>query len=430
MPTRLLLFAVPVVCLLTAAGFAESVAVPGFARLKEKIDAGEQVTVVYLGGSITNGAMTWPQHGTNRDGETYDFRSESHPDESSWRARTFAWLKQHYEKTPGQFRMVNAAIGATDSELGAYRLADHVLANKPDLLVVEYAINDGGRGMLSNDRNAPRSIYRTMASIVTRVQAANPEAAIFIPVSTARDLDPTRNEGFQVARAHHLRFADEHRIPYVDIHRVFFEEPLPEGITPENVFDGPDNPGCAVHPSPKGHQAYAAGVCRRLKELLESRPFPFAGEAAPGWPTPYPVNPKMVAAASLPEGEGWALREGTAFAGREDHVLAETPILFTSTERARLTMRFRGTAVFAWGQHHYPDGDITGRLVVRIDGVDRAVFTDAAHRQGTEGLLQRMLPVAHDLDPAKEHLLELVTEPRADGSPTRIGLHGVAFDTP
>ena len=414
---------------LASAVSATEYVLPSYRHLAEKMAAGEDITIVYFGGSITMGAMTYPGHGVNRDGEAYDYRNECDPEKFSWRARSFAALQEKYEQRPGQFHMVNAAVGATDSELGAYRLAHHVLADNPDLLFIEFAINDNGVGLLSDDPEAERSIYRTLSSIVSRARAANPNLAVFIPVSTARDLDPAQYVVFQPARAHHMRFAEMFHIPYVDIHHVFFESPLPEGVTVANVFDGPDSPGCRVHPSPRGHEAYAAGVCSLLDELLTRHRFAFKGPRREAWFEPYPRNPRFLLATELPVGGGWSLQDGTAFTHLATHVCRETKTLFTDRPGAHFQMDFEGSAVFLWGQQHYPgQGDISGQLSVRVDGTERAVFADPAHRQGDDLLLQRMMPVVRNLDPALNHVLEVVTLPLEDGGPTRVALHGIGLD--
>jgi len=399
--------------------------------LRAKIDAGKNITVVYFGGSITQGAMTWPQEGVNAAGEPYDYREESDPEQFSWRARTFKWLQQNYEKRPGQFHMVNAAVGATDSELGAYRLAEHVLPHHPDLLFIEFAINDNGAGKLSDDPEADLSIYRRLSSIVSRVRAANPDVVIVIPVSTARRLNEASYQYFQAARKHHLDFANCFHIPFVDIDRAFYEAPLPDGVTLDNLFDGPDEPGCAVHPSPRGHLAYANAVCAVLEDMLEGRAFSFAQPRRTDFFGPWPRNPRFIPAAALPEGGGWTHQPGTAFVNSPGHVLRETPILFTDQAGARFELTFEGTAVYLFGQQHYPGlGNITGKLEVAVDGQPLAVFSDGAHRVEGVSLLQRMMPCCRGLDPARPHVLTITTMPVDDNTPTRVGLHGIGIDAP
>src|SRR6185369_8349535 len=57
-----------------------------------------------------------------------------------------------------KFAEINAAIGGTGSDLGVFRLGQDVLDKKPDLLFVEFAVNDGGA--------PPDQIRRCMEGIV------------------------------------------------------------------------------------------------------------------------------------------------------------------------------------------------------------------------------------------------------------------------
>jgi len=88
----------------------------GIGHTMAKINAGQEVTVAYLGGSIT--AM------------------------NGWRNKTTEWLRATYPRA--SFKEVHAAIGGTGSDLGVFRLGRDVLAHHPDLLFVEFATNDGG----------------------------------------------------------------------------------------------------------------------------------------------------------------------------------------------------------------------------------------------------------------------------------------------
>ena len=110
----------------------------GVGNVMKKIRAGEEVTVAYLGGSIT--AM------------------------NGWRNKTTEWLKTTYPKAT--FKEVHAAIGGTGSDLGVFRLGRDVLAHQPDLLFVEFATNDGGQ--------APEQIWRSMEGIVRQTWKQDP----------------------------------------------------------------------------------------------------------------------------------------------------------------------------------------------------------------------------------------------------------------
>lgn len=93
-------------------------------RAINKAKAGEKVSIVYLGGSITEGALAVPQK-TN----CYAYRS----------AQLFA---EKFMKDTAQLEYHNAGISGTPSLLGITRCQQDVLAYAPDIVFVEFAVND------------------------------------------------------------------------------------------------------------------------------------------------------------------------------------------------------------------------------------------------------------------------------------------------
>jgi hypothetical protein len=88
----------------------------GIGNLFSKIKTNKEITIAYLGGSITAAP--------------------------GWRPQTTAWFTNAYPNA--KFKEVHAAIGGTGSDLGVFRLQSDVLQYNPDLLFVEFAVNDGG----------------------------------------------------------------------------------------------------------------------------------------------------------------------------------------------------------------------------------------------------------------------------------------------
>jgi lysophospholipase L1-like esterase len=404
---------------------------PAFAALHDRIESGAPITVVYLGGSITQGAMTYPQHGVNANGDSYDYRGRSDPERDSWRALTFRALCEAYEQKPGQFRMVNAAIGATDSLLASYRLEHQVLPLEPDLVFIEFAVNDNGIAGYSADPYADRSLFRTLSSIVTRLRDGNPDVALVMPVSTWRNLDMNGDAAPQQARRYHIQLANRLQVPWVDIHKAFYTDPLPEGAARDRVFDGPAEPGCAVHPSPVGHRVYAVAVTACLETLLSTARFRFTGPPGPAFP-PYPESPVFVPAGRIPPPSAeWTHRTNTAFPNA-NHVLHDTPVLFTTSGDAVLHFTSRSQTLFLWAQHAFPgEGTITGRVEVWIDGERHRTFVDGEHRTDprTTALLQRMCPVAHDLHDAL-HRFEIRVSPPTEGERVLFAIVGLGLNAP
>lgn len=102
-------------------------------RLKaaiEKAKRGEEVTIAYIGGSITQGAGAKPIH-TN----SYAYQSSER-------------FKKLFEPAgSANVRFVKAGVGGTPSELGIVRYDRDITrdgAVNPDIVVVEFAVNDEG----------------------------------------------------------------------------------------------------------------------------------------------------------------------------------------------------------------------------------------------------------------------------------------------
>jgi lysophospholipase L1-like esterase len=369
-----------------------SVPVPEAKAFLDKAASGEPIVVAYLGGSITVGAATWPLSGTNAADESYDFSSYDR-DMNSWRALTYEWLRTQYEKTAGQFRQVDAAIGGTPSLLGAYRLEQDVLSQNPDLVFVEFAVNDSSVATLTqDDPSAARSMLRTCRSIIDRLRAQNPDVMIFIPLSTHRVLDGSASEAWSVTLdlGHdQMRLAAEMlQVPYVSI-KESFENSRPEGQDP--YYDGPDTAGNYVHPAPAGHRAYAETVERVLSSLFATGHFKFSGEEESVEPSP--VSPALVLPEILAEyATGWMVEMPQAV---EVPILEGHACLVGDEPGDVLDYTFTGSAIGLW-----LDNQSSGTVAVQLDGTSLGAFSG------------RFSSLATDLDSSVSHTLRIV--PSAD----------------
>ena len=95
-----------------------------FARLKElfrRAAAGQELTIGFLGGSITQGSLS------TQPGNAYAFRVYQ------WFVDTFPQSKFHY---------VNGGIGGTSSHYGVARAVTDVLMYQPDFVAVDFSVND------------------------------------------------------------------------------------------------------------------------------------------------------------------------------------------------------------------------------------------------------------------------------------------------
>jgi hypothetical protein len=224
---------------------------------------GAEVRIAYFGGSITA--------------------------QAGWRPKTLA----HFQRTfpQAKFSEINAAIGGTGSDLGVFRLKQDVLDHRPDLVLVEFAVNDGGA--------SPEQIFRCMEGIVRQIRRAQPDCDIGFVYTLTEALSAPMLEGnFQRSASAMERIADHYGIPSIHFAlevaqlaragRLVWKAPLPKTDADrqalgDKVVFAPD----AVHPHPEtGHELYLQAFVRALAPI----------RAASGRPVRYTLPPPHTAA--------------------------------------------------------------------------------------------------------------------------------------
>ena len=252
----------------------------GLPNFHARLEANEPVSVAFLGGSITAS--------------------------QGWRVLVRDHLKAAYPASP--LTEIFAAIPGTDSAFGACRLAGQVLARRPDLLFVEFAVNDIGA--------APERIRAAMEGIVRQTWTANPRTDIVFvyTLSQAQLVDLRAGRPAATARAME-EVAAHYGIPSIqlgvevarqaDAGRLVFK-----GAATGLDAEGRDASGKLVfsadgtHPLPAGHRLYFSVIERSLPRLL-------AGDAATRVP-PAPLTPApwetaaILPVASLARTGDWA----------------------------------------------------------------------------------------------------------------------------
>ena len=121
------------------------------AAVMKKAESGKDITIACIGGSITQGSIS------------------NGPLDSEIKKRAcyadifFAWWKETFPEV--QVTVVNAGIGGTDSYLGVHRVQKDVLDYHPDLVLVEYSVNDGANNSYKNSYdNLVRKILKSETS--------------------------------------------------------------------------------------------------------------------------------------------------------------------------------------------------------------------------------------------------------------------------
>ncbi len=117
-----------------------------------KLMTEKELNIVYFGGSVTAG------HGATNS------------DLTSWRGLVSSWFASSFPNA--KINNYNAAIGGSGSHHGAFRCENDVLNYKPDLVFVEFAMNDAYCG---TNRSKIKLYYE---SIVRQIKEAYPECDI------------------------------------------------------------------------------------------------------------------------------------------------------------------------------------------------------------------------------------------------------------
>ena len=310
----------------------------GLGNVFAKLKAGKEIRIAYFGGSIT--AAT------------------------GWRVKTLKWFQERYPQA--KVSEINAAIGGTGSDLGVFRFRQDVLQHKPDLIFVEFAVNDGG--------TPPEHIWRAMEGIVRQTWKADPTIDIcyvytFV-VGYAKDLD----QGLcpRAASADDI-LAEHYGIPSINV-ALRIAELGREGkliFTPKKDADGKDQSTPegvtlfstdGVHPLDAGHEIYRQVIADALTQI-EPHSKPGAHALKPPFVTDNWEDAKLVPLEPWMLSAGWKKLSpteglGAAFRNR-------LPEIYEARQPGeKISFKFKGRAVGLYDVM----GPDAGQVVYTIDG--------------------------------------------------------------
>ncbi len=100
-----------------------------------KAISGEEITISFFGGSITAGSASG-----SAPKEEYAVSSSFELQDNTYCHHVCRWFKEMFSCP---VKMENAGIGATDTPFAVHRMGQDVLSKNPDLVIVEWCVNDG-----------------------------------------------------------------------------------------------------------------------------------------------------------------------------------------------------------------------------------------------------------------------------------------------
>lgn len=208
-------------------------------RAMEKARKGEDVTLVFLGGSITEGSLAQPQ-------KTHCYAALS--------AGIFA---DTYAADPARVHYVNAGISGTPSKLGITRLEQDVLCHNPDVVFVEFAVND------SNDMQSQK-VYESLVRRLLKSQSAPAVVLIFTLLSSGYSCQP------------HMSAIGQ----YYDLGMISVKNALQPEFTAGRMTFADYSPDYA-HPNTRGHAFLADMVAWYFEQAAQTPAAPLTVPDAP-----------------------------------------------------------------------------------------------------------------------------------------------------
>lgn len=186
-----------------------------------RADAGEPVTIGFLGGSITQGSLA------------------SAP-EKCYASLVYAWWKRQFGND--RVKLINAGIGGTTSQFGVARVEDDLLRDRPDMIFVEFSVNDD---------NTPH-FEETYEGLVRKILRKG--IAVML-------IHNVRYDNMYSAEDVHLAIGRHYRLPCVSMKSTIYPE-VASGRIPNRQIT-PDD----LHPNDEGHALVAQVITHYLGKI-------------------------------------------------------------------------------------------------------------------------------------------------------------------
>ncbi len=347
----------------------------GLGHVLTKLRAGGPVKIAYFGGSITAA--------------------------SGWRVMSREWFQKEFPRA--KVSEIRAAIGGTGSDLGVFRLKTDVLQHQPDLLFVEFAVNDGNA--------PPEQIWRSIEGIVRQTWTALPKTDICFVYTFMVGYEKDLREGrCPRAAAAMEQLAAHYGIPSINVAlkvvelqragKLIFQSEHPSGAgVIQFSTDG-------VHPLAKGHEVYADVIAAAVKEMAnDAKPTDHAAVLKTPFVADHWQVAKEVAVSQAMLSPEWKRVDLDAIPFKFFREQLGT-IWETTKPGSKLSFKFRGSLVRLFDILG-PDG---GQVVVTVDGrrlpkpIPRFDSFCTYYRLAT-------LPIAEGLDPKVVHTVVLEVHP-------------------
>lgn len=196
------------------------------ARVIRKLQSGEDVTIAYLGGSITQGSSA---------GNDLCYARLT----TDWFIKNFPDAKINY---------VNAGIGATGSYIGIHRADRDVLAHDPDLVFIDFSVNDTHDRMYINNS--------TYEGLLRKLWNHETNPAIVCIAMTQEDGTSVQDD--------HSEIAIRYDIPFISYRNAILDVINKGYIIWDDISD--DN----IHPNVPGHAVLSQMITNYIQDVVDN----------------------------------------------------------------------------------------------------------------------------------------------------------------
>ena len=197
------------------------------AEVMKRAEAGGEITVAYIGGSITQGS--------------------SAGDSDCYARLTTNWFEQTFPDATINY--VRAGIGATGSYIGVHRVDRDVLSHNPDIVFVEFSVND-------TTENTQRNV-NSYDSLLRKIWNADSSPAIVC-------IGMTQENGTSF-QSYHYSVAAKYDLPFISYKNAILHVINQGYIKWTDISD--DN----IHPNTAGHKVLTEIITNYLAKVNEGK---------------------------------------------------------------------------------------------------------------------------------------------------------------
>lgn len=196
------------------------------ANMFKKAAGGEDITVAYLGGSITQGSSATESNCYARL-------------VTNWFEETYPDIKVNY---------VKAGVGATGSYIGIHRADRDVLSKNPDVVFIDFSVND-------TTENTQRNI-NSYDSLMRKLWNGDSKPAIVC-------IGMTQETGIAF-QSQHLEIAKHYDLPFISYKNAILD------VINKGYIKWTDISGDNIHPNVPGHKILSEMIIDYLTEVKDN----------------------------------------------------------------------------------------------------------------------------------------------------------------